>query len=257
MGDLDVRTLAMVYGGANGRWGPAMIALTWLGSGWGALALLPLIAWSRTRRFATALALAVAVQAICVWALKLEVGRVRPWIALGLAAPLGAPHDGSFPSGHASGSFCVAAFVTVALPAVWRSPAWRVRSVAAATMALASLIAVSRVYLGAHFPSDVIAGALTGACLGGVAGLQFVSRRTRERRPPAELPRSAAGRQSGTRAKKTLNVRPPCGTFLSMPARSQAPSRSPSPSPHLPAVAIRTRAAPITPPAPKPRPPPR
>ena len=113
-------------------------------------------------------------------------------------------------------------------------------------MALASLIAVSRVYLGAHFPSDVLAGALTGACLGGVAGHQFVSRRTGVRRPPAELPRSAAGRQSGTRAKKTLNVRPPCGTFLSMPARSQAPSRSPSPSRHLPAVATRTRAAPTT-----------
>jgi membrane-associated phospholipid phosphatase len=185
MGDLDARALAVVYGGAQGRWGPTMIALTWLGSGWAALALLPLLAWPRTRRFATALALAIAAQAICVWALKLVVGRVRPWIAMGLAAPLGAPHDGSFPSGHASGSFCVAAFVTVALPAVWQSPAWRARSVAAATIALASLIAVSRVYLGAHFPSDVLAGALMGALLGGIAGDQFVSRLTVERQPPA------------------------------------------------------------------------
>jgi membrane-associated phospholipid phosphatase len=157
-----------------------MIALTWLGSGWSALALVPLIGWPRTRQFAGALAFAIVAQAVCVWGLKLAVGRVRPWIAMGLAAPLGAPHDGSFPSGHASGSFCVAAFLAVALPAVWPSPAWRVRFVAGTTLALASLIAVSRVYLGAHFPSDVLAGALTGACIGAVAGGRYVSRR----RPP-------------------------------------------------------------------------
>jgi len=185
MSDLDARALAFAYGGAHGRFGPAMIALTWLGSGWAALALLPLLGWPRTRRFATALALAVAAQAVCVWALKLAVGRVRPWIAMGLAAPLGAPRDGSFPSGHASGSFCVAAFVSVALPAVWPSPGWRVRGVTVATIALASLVGVSRVYLGAHFPSDVLAGAMTGACFGAVAAEQFVSRRTVERQPRA------------------------------------------------------------------------
>jgi undecaprenyl-diphosphatase len=192
MSDLDARALAVVYGGAHGRWAPAMIALTWLGSGWAALALLPLIGWPRTRRFATTLALAVTAQAICVWALKLAVGRVRPWIAMGLTAPLGAPSDGSFPSGHASGSFCVAAFVAVALPAVWPSPAWRVRCVSAATIALASLVAVSRVYLGAHFPSDVLAGALTGGCVGVVAGEQFVSRRT-GRGPSRSRPTRTAG----------------------------------------------------------------
>ena len=192
MRDLDARALALVYGGAHGRLGPAMIALTWLGSGWAALALVPLIGWRRTRRFATALALAVAAQATCVWALKLAVGRVRPWIALGLSAPIGAPRDGSFPSGHASGSFCVAVFVAVALPAVWPSPAWRVRSVTAATIALASFVAVSRVYLGAHFPSDVLAGALTGACFGAIAGEQFVSR-SASRRPSRSRPTRTAG----------------------------------------------------------------
>jgi membrane-associated phospholipid phosphatase len=176
MGDLDARTLAVIYGGAHGPWGPAMVVLTCLGSGWAALALVPLIGWARTRRFATVLAFAIVAQATCVWALKIVVGRVRPWIAMGLAAPLGAPHDGSFPSGHASGSFCVAAYVVVVLPALWPSPPWRVRTVAATTLALASLVAVSRVYLGAHFPSDVLAGALTGACFGAIAGERFVSR---------------------------------------------------------------------------------
>jgi undecaprenyl-diphosphatase len=185
MGDLDARTLAAMYGGAHGTWGPAMIALTCLGSGWAALALLPLLGWPRTRSFAGALALAIAAQATWVWALKLAVGRVRPWIALGLATPLGAPHDGSFPSGHASGSFCVAAFVAIALPDVWPVPAWRARSVAAVALAVASLVAVSRVYLGAHFPSDVLAGSVMGACFGAAAGEHFVSRRLRERRQSA------------------------------------------------------------------------
>jgi membrane-associated phospholipid phosphatase len=191
MGNLDARTLAVLYGGAHGSWGPAMIALTWLGSGWAALALLPLMGWPHTRRFATALALAVVAQAICVWAVKLAVGRVRPWIAMGLSTPLGAPRDGSFPSGHASGSFCVAAFVAVALPAVWPSATWRVRSVTAATIALASLVAVSRVYLGVHFPSDVLAGALTGGCFGAIAGEQFVSRRTGQRPSRSRRTRTA------------------------------------------------------------------
>jgi membrane-associated phospholipid phosphatase len=61
-------------------------------------------------------------------------------------------------------------------------PAWRARSVAAAALAVASLIAISRVYLGAHFPSDVLAGSLMGACFGVAAGEHFVSRRVRERR---------------------------------------------------------------------------
>lgn len=182
---LDLRALAAVYGGAHGAWGPAMLVITVIGGGWAALALLPLVAWTRTRRFGLALALAIAAQATWVWALKLAVGRVRPWIALGFPPPFGAPHDGSFPSGHASGSFCVAAFLAVALPAVpvgWPAAPWR-RLLAGATIALASLVAVSRVYLGAHFPSDVLAGGLFGACIGAAAGSLYLAR---ERRRSAE-----------------------------------------------------------------------
>jgi undecaprenyl-diphosphatase len=174
MHDLDARALAAMYGGAGGPWGPLMIAATILGSGWSALGLLPLCRWSRTRRFARALTLAIVLQAVFVWALKLAVGRVRPWIALGLPAPLGSPHDGSFPSGHASGSFCVAAFLAVALPAAWPGATWRGRLVAAATVGLAALVGVSRVYLGAHFPSDVMAGAVTGTCFGVAAGFRYL-----------------------------------------------------------------------------------
>lgn len=186
MSDLDVRALLAVYGGDHGAWGPPMLAATVVGEGWTAFLLLPLLAWARTRRFAAALTLGIAAQAILVVAIKAAVGRVRPWMALGLPAPFGTPHDGSFPSGHAAGSFCVATFLAIALPVAWPDAGWRARAVAVGGMALAAFIAASRVYLGCHFPSDVLAGALLGALSGALAAALYA--------------RSARAGSTGTRA---------------------------------------------------------
>lgn len=173
--DLDVRTLLAVYGGAHGAWGPVMVGLTLIGTGWSTLALVPMIWHTRTRRFAAALAIAIAIQAALVWGLKRAVGRVRPWIALGLPQPIGAPHDASFPSGHAAGCFCVAAFVALALPAAWPRFPRRCHVVAMLAGLVAALVAFSRIYLGAHFPTDVAGGALLGALVGSVAGELYAS----------------------------------------------------------------------------------
>jgi undecaprenyl-diphosphatase len=151
-----------------------MIAFTVLGSGWGALALSPIVVRLTSRRFAAGLLVAILTQATVVWCLKACVGRVRPWIALGLAAPPGAPHDGSFPSGHAAGSFCVAAFLAVALPVELPASPRRARAIAAAVGVLASFVASSRVYLGAHFPGDVVAGAVLGGAIGALTAVGCV-----------------------------------------------------------------------------------
>jgi membrane-associated phospholipid phosphatase len=172
---LDLRAFLAIYGGSGGPWGPAMLALTILGAGYSAWALLPFALWRRTRRLALALAAAVATQAVLVWVLKAVLGRVRPWLVLGLPAPWGHPHDGSFPSGHAAGSFCVAVFFVAAfpaLPALRRRPAFA-RALSVALVAIAGLIALSRVYLGAHFPSDVLAGAILGGAIGARAGAKY------------------------------------------------------------------------------------
>jgi undecaprenyl-diphosphatase len=167
---IDHRALLHAYGGMHGVWAPLMIALTVLGSGWTAALLLPLMGWSRSRRFALSLFYAIVVQSTLVWEIKRLVGRLRPWLELGWPAPIGSPHDGSFPSGHAAGSFCVAVFLVVVLRS--RPGNRSTVFVMAGLVLLAALIALSRVYLGAHFPGDVLAGAVLGGCVGAVgAGL--------------------------------------------------------------------------------------
>ena len=74
----------------------------------------------------------------------------------GLWAALGSlPSTGSMPSGHAATAFAAATALALLFP--------RLRL---AAYALAALICVSRVYLGVHYVSDVVVGALLGALIG-------------------------------------------------------------------------------------------
>jgi undecaprenyl-diphosphatase len=142
-----------------------MIALTGIGTGWTALGLLPLLAWRTSRRIALYLALAIGAQSALVGLVRLAAPRTRPWIALGLHPILEAPHSSSFPSGHATASFTVAAFLSVVLFARGRRRS-RVVLGCAGLFALAAAISASRVYLGAHWPSDVASGAVLGSLVG-------------------------------------------------------------------------------------------
>lgn len=90
--------------------------------------------------------------------LKDLVGRARPTIVPHLTEASG----NSFPSGHSFNSAVV--FLAVALAFASMSPRRSVRwTIIASAVALTWLIAFSRVWLGVHFPSDVIAGWLGGA----------------------------------------------------------------------------------------------
>ena len=91
---------------------------------------------------------------------KLIVKRPRP-VLEGLPPLGGAPSSLSFPSAHATSSFAVATAMT------------RVEPVAAIAFLLAAALALGRPYLGMHYPSDVLAGALLGVALGVVVPLSL------------------------------------------------------------------------------------
>jgi len=91
---------------------------------------------------------------------KLIVKRPRPVLA-GLPPLGGAPSSLSFPSAHATSAFAVATAMT------------RVEPLAALAFVLAAALALGRPYLGMHYPSDVLAGALLGVGLGLIVPLSL------------------------------------------------------------------------------------
>ena len=112
----------------------------------------------RLRREAALLALTIVSGWAVNSAIKALVGRPRPEIVSHLTEAGGL----SFPSGHSFNSAVV--YISIALAFAALSPRQTVRATIVATaMALTLLVALSRVWLGVHYPSDAIAGWLGGA----------------------------------------------------------------------------------------------
>lgn len=112
----------------------------------------------KLRREAVLFAMTVAGGWIANSALKLLVGRERPRIVPHMMEAGGE----SFPSGHSFNAAVVYIAMALAFAAMSRRHSVRYTLIASA-MVLSALVAWSRVLLGVHFPSDVIAGWLGGA----------------------------------------------------------------------------------------------
>jgi membrane-associated phospholipid phosphatase len=103
---------------------------------------------------------AAAVAGVTVELLKGVFDRARPPLAdPGLDAVGVLPGSTSFPSGHSATAFAAAVAVGMIFPR-FRRP----------LLALAATVALSRVYLGVHFATDVLAGSLLGAAIGFAIG---------------------------------------------------------------------------------------
>ena len=181
---LDEQAFLAVQRAFSGDAAAAFFSIaSWLGNGAVLVAIIvPLMfAFARPilKRHLVPLVLATAVGGLAVFALKIACDRPRPpagLAALGVevSAPLGVPPDRSFPSGHAQTAFAAAVYLSLLFPRG-----------AVLFLALAALVGLSRVALGVHYPSDVLAGALIGSALSIAAFLiaRRIERRRDDRRP--------------------------------------------------------------------------
>ena len=157
------------------------VALSWLGSGavnWPLrAAAMALLAWRRHWLGLAAFALAVLSSELLIGPVKAAYGRDRP------PGSLIETSAAAYPSGHAIAGAVTAVGLVLVLarpgPSRWR---WEVRAVV-----FAGLMALSRVYLRAHWLSDTVTGALLGAglALGWPALLMALRSRIGSPTPPA------------------------------------------------------------------------
>ncbi len=162
---LDDRVFLAINGLGTPGLDPVFIAITWLGHA-AVIALLVLVPMAlldrgRLREHIVAMALSIALGALCVEGIKWGVGRDRPARHFAAASghpgvpvrlPEGTLLDRSFPSGHTQAAFGVATYESLLYPAL-----------APILLLAALLVGVSRIYLGVHFPLDVLVGGLLGA----------------------------------------------------------------------------------------------
>jgi membrane-associated phospholipid phosphatase len=130
------------------------------GGAWVAIGVL-LAVVDESNREAWLICAALAPIAIALnYVVKLIVKRPRP-VLEGLPPLGGAPSSLSFPSAHATSSFAVATAMT------------RVEPLGALAFLLALALALGRPYLGMHYPSDVLVGAVLGVGLGLIVPLSL------------------------------------------------------------------------------------
>jgi undecaprenyl-diphosphatase len=131
--------------------------LSWLGSYgavWIAIALVVATRLRRPQLFPLAVATVIGSD-LAALGLKYLIGRERPYVANPFPEPLMSTQlDLSLPSGHAATSFAGATLLALVVPRL-----------AVPLLGLAAAIAWSRVYVGVHYPSDIVAGAALGAAI--------------------------------------------------------------------------------------------
>ena len=147
-------------------WDTINAAITFMGSAdrypmWIALALV--VSWRFPRhlplRNAVSFSLGFVATGFLVPWLKAAAALPRPFVLLGQQSVTVVgqmPHSWSFPSGHSTFAFLIAATLSSDLPRSARIVLW----------CFAGLVALSRVVVGAHFPADVLGGAIVGVGVG-------------------------------------------------------------------------------------------
>lgn len=142
----------------------------WLWAPLGAVAIYLLVRGDRRDRLfvVSAILAVVLTDVFCAQVLKPLIGRLRPSIALeGVRLVVGKKSGYSMPSNHAANIAAAALLLSLH----WRKLAWW-------ALGIALLVGASRVYVGVHYPLDIVSGYAVGVAM---AGLVVVARENAER----------------------------------------------------------------------------
>ncbi len=112
---------------------------------------------SNTRKVGVTSAVALIITFLTVnLGIKNIVARTRPYeVVEGLINLVDKQKDFSFPSGHAAHAFAVGVVILIMMP----------RKIGVPIFVISILMALSRLYIGVHYPTDVIAGATIGTII--------------------------------------------------------------------------------------------
>ena len=143
---------AMNLAGTNVALDSVMVFFTIMGTSY-IIVLICVPLWIQGKKDAAFdVVMLVILATIATEALKLVVDRPRPDLELSDIETIVSASGSAFPSGHSARAFAVACLLYMEEP----------RKYGVTALIIASLIAVSRVYLGVHWPTDVLAGAVLG-----------------------------------------------------------------------------------------------
>ena len=159
---LDETVLRWIASNIRAEWlNPAAVFYTTLGNG-GLIFIaisVVLLFFCKTRKAGISSLMGMLLGLIVTnLTVKPLVGRLRPWVVMEYFEVLVTSGDlNSFPSGHTCAAFAFAAALCAVLPQRWAK---------AAALIAAALMGFSRLYVGVHFPTDVLAGAAIGIACG-------------------------------------------------------------------------------------------
>lgn len=161
---------AFLFFNFRGRHPPWLDKLMWgftqIGNGMVSAALALILYFGGQHLLAYGLILGALTCWLVVELMKALVRRRRPFILLTQARIVGRRAGGrSFPSGHTSQAF----FMATLMAGYFHAGIWAV----CLLYAVALGVGITRMYVGAHYPRDVLAGAILGSAWGLLAGLVY------------------------------------------------------------------------------------
>ena len=143
-----------------------MQGITQIGNGMAGVALAVILFFTGYHLLAYEVILGTLTLWLVVELVKALVHRRRPFIRLSEARIVGQPPGGrSFPSGHTSQAFFMATLLAASFDVSFGE--------VCLLYAIALLVGITRMYVGAHYPRDVLAGAILGSAWGLLGGIVF------------------------------------------------------------------------------------